>query len=355
MTYENLKKILFKFDPEFVHSVAEFGLRAACAAGFGRRMLARSFRAPAAPHGVDLSQSLLGARYDNPIGVGGGFDKNATMIAPLHALGFGFVEVGTFTPRAQSGNAKPRLFRLISERSIQNAMGFNNHGAEVVARNVARALPAALPVWANIGKNKITPNDAALADYETLARRFDGLCDAFVVNISSPNTPGLRALQDEGFVAEAFGALSRIATKPLALKIAPDIEPAKAVALTRAAVAHGAKILVCNNTSVDYSLTPNARDFGGLSGEVIKRKSRELFDAVAAEVFGECVLVSCGGIADAAEAYERVKMGANLVEIFTAFIFEGPSLCRRVCEGLAELVARDGLTALREAVGVYRA
>lgn len=350
MSYKTLKKLLFKFDPETAHGLAEFGLR--CASFVADAALQRAF----CPRELkaDLSQELFGKSYANPIGIAGGFDKNATMIRPLASLGFGFVEFGTFTPKPQSGNAKPRLFRLVQERSLQNAMGFNNEGMEAVQRNVSSLYPFRAPIWANVGKNKFTPNDKALEDYEILVERFSQKCDAFVLNISSPNTPNLRALQEEGFVSEAFSALKLKTTRPLALKLAPDIEPKKAVSLARAAVKSGAKILVCNNTSTDYSLSANAREFGGLSGELITAKSREFFDAVSSEVFGECVLVSCGGISNAKEAYERVKMGANLVEIFTSFIFEGPSVAKRLCEGLCELLLADGYTALSQAVGAKR-
>ena len=310
----------------------------------------------------------------------GGFDKNATMLSGLFALGFGFVEFGTFTPKAQNGNEKPRLFRLIDENSLQNAMGFNNLGAKVIKENVTKFLgkfranfnanftnPArenldtksalnltkfSHPIIANIGKNKITPNEDALNDYLYLTREFNELCDLFLINVSSPNTPNLRALQDEKFIATLLKEMKNLTKRPILFKIAPDMSEKTAISLCNCAVENGASGVVINNTSVDYALTKNARSIGGISGELIKEKSRVLFKAVARELFGRTILISCGGISDANEAYERIKFGANLVEIFTSFIYKGPSLARNLNENLANLLRTDGFKNINEAVGV---
>ena len=348
MNYDTLKKIFFRFDPETAHKIAEFGLRTLYATPGGLEALAK--------FGVYkdeiLTQNIWNLSFDNPVGIAGGFDKNATMIAPLAALGFGHIDFGTFTPRPQSGNEKPRLFRLVAEESIQNAMGFNNEGADVIEHRVRKIYPFKIPIAANIGKNKATSNEDALSDYEALARKFDELCDFFIINVSSPNTPNLRALQENSFISELIGAMKKITNRPLVLKLAPDMSADQAIALCECAVQSGASGIIINNTSVDYSLSPNARDFGGLSGKLITEKSRKLFAQVARELFGRTVLISCGGIDSAQEAYERIKSGASLVQIFTAFIFKGPFVAKSINEGLAELLRADGFNSISEAIGV---
>lgn len=374
--YQNLKKMLFKFDPETAHKIAENSLIFTQNLSPLRKILAKNFTY----QDEILSQNLLGLNFLNPLGMAGGFDKNATMLSGLFALGFGFVEFGTFTPKAQNGNEKPRLFRLIDENSLQNAMGFNNLGAKVVKENVTKFLGkfranfnanftnlarenldtnSALnltkfshPIIANIGKNKITPNKDALSDYLYLTLEFNELCDLFLINVSSPNTPNLRALQDEKFITELLKEMKNLTKRPILFKIAPDMSEKTAISLCACAVENGASGVVINNTSVDYALTKNARNFGGISGELIKEKSRVLFKSVARELFGQTILISCGGISDANEAYERVKFGANLVEIFTSFIYKGPSLARNLNENLANLLRTDGFKNIREAVGV---
>ncbi len=374
--YQNLKKMLFKFDPETAHKIAENSLIFAQNLSPLRKILAKNFTY----QDEILSQNLLGLNFLNPLGMGGGFDKNATMLSGLFALGFGFVEFGTFTPKAQNGNEKPRLFRLIDENSLQNAMGFNNLGAKVIKENVTKFLGkfranfnanftnlarenldtnSALnltkfshPIIANIGKNKITPNEDALNDYLYLTREFNELCDLFLINVSSPNTPNLRALQDEKFIATLLKEMKNLTKSPILFKIAPDMSEKTAISLCNCAVENGASGVVINNTSVDYALTKNARSMGGISGELIKEKSRVLFKSVARELFGQTILISCGGISDANEAYERIKFGANLVEIFTSFIYKGPGLARNLNENLANLLRTDGFKNINEAVGV---
>ena len=374
--YQNLKKMLFKFDPETAHKIAENSLIFAQNLSPLRKILAKNFTY----QDEILSQNLLGLNFLNPLGMAGGFDKNATMLSGLFALGFGFVEFGTFTPKAQNGNEKPRLFRLIDENSLQNAMGFNNLGAKVIKENVTKFLGkfranfnanftnlarenldtnSALnltkfshPIIANIGKNKITPNKDALSDYLYLTREFNELCDLFLINVSSPNTPNLRALQDEKFIATLLKEMKNLTKSPILFKIAPDMSEKTAISLCNCAVENGASGVVINNTSVDYALTKNARSMGGISGELIKEKSRVLFKAVARELFGRTILISCGGISDANEAYKRIKFGANLVEIFTSFIYKGPGLARNLNENLAILLRTDGFKNINEAVGV---
>ncbi|QCD52591.1 quinone-dependent dihydroorotate dehydrogenase [Campylobacter sp. RM16192] len=351
MNYNDLKTIFFKFQPETAHTIAE------CAMVYADKIFPGSMSFVANKCVINdarLQQNLLNLVFNNPIGIAGGFDKNATMLKPLTALGFGHIEFGTVTPKPQSGNEKPRLFRLVEEESIQNAMGFNNEGAKKIAKRVQNLYPFVIPLFANIGKNKVTPNENALEDYENLTKEFSDICDAFVVNISSPNTPNLRNLQDASFVKELFDRLTSITKKPIIFKIAPDMDDEKAVEICKTAVESGASGVIVNNTSIDYSLSksPNLQNFGGLSGKVIAEKSRRLFKAVADELFGKTVLIASGGIDSGEEAYRRIRMGANLVQIYTAFIFRGPAVCRYINLELLELLERDGFANISEAVGM---
>jgi dihydroorotate dehydrogenase len=273
-------------------------------------------------------------------------------VRALPALGFGFVEVGTVAPLPQPGNPRPRLFRHPAERSLQNALGFNNGGLEAMRRRLARLHPFALPLGVNLGKNKATPPDRALDDYETLIRGLHELCDYLVVNLSSPNTPGLRGLQNEDFLRSVLGLAVEITAKPVLVKIAPDLTPEQAVALSETAVEAGAAGIIATNTTVDYSLLPGAKDFGGLSGQVLREKSFAIFEAVAKALFRHTVLISVGGIDSGAEAYRRLRAGASLVQIYTALIYEGPSLPRRINEELLRLMERDGAKGIREIIGV---
>ncbi|MBW1454820.1 dihydroorotate dehydrogenase [Campylobacter jejuni] len=349
MAYEMIKPLLFKLNPEHAHALVECSLRALSASFPG----ALSFLAH--KYIVDdesLRQKLLGLDFNNPVGLAGGFDKNATMIRPLSALGFGFLEVGTFTPKPQEGNEKPRLFRLVKQESIQNAMGFNNEGAEKIALRLAKTHPFVLPLGVNIGKNKITPNDKALEDYFTLFRDFKDLCDYFIVNISSPNTKNLRELQNDDFLNTLLEEAKKITSKPILIKIAPDMKIDDALNLCENAIKKGADGFILANTSVDYSLLDNNRTFGGISGRLITEKSGIFFKEVAKILFGKTLLIASGGIDSADIAYERIKNGANLVQVYTALIFKGPSLVKNINQNLIELLRKDVFLHISEAVGV---
>jgi dihydroorotate dehydrogenase len=312
--------------------------------------LARRNLVDAAP----LRQTLFGRDFANPVGLAAGFDKDAAVVPAMPALGFGFAEAGTVTPLPQPGNPRPRLFRHSAERSLQNALGFNNGGLEAMRRRLARVYPAALPLGVNLGKNKATPPERTLQDYETLIRGLHDLCDYLVVNLSSPNTPGLRDLQNESFVRELLGLAAGITTTPVLVKIAPDLAPGQAAALAETAVAAGAAGLIATNTTTDYSLLPGAGNFGGISGRALREKSFVVFEEVARAVFGKTVLISAGGIDSGAEAYRRLRAGASLVQIYTALVYEGPSLPRRINEELLALMARDGVKGIGEVIGADR-
>lgn len=349
MIYEKLKPLIYKLDPENAHSLVELCLRSMDFVFPGGMSF---FAKNCIVYDEILDQKIFNLRFYNPVGLAGGFDKNATMIRPLSALGFGFLEFGTFTPKAQNGNEKPRLFRLVEQESIQNAMGFNNKGKDIIAKNLRKIYPFTIPLVANIGKNKITPNEEALKDYLILLKEFDNLCDLFVINISSPNTKNLRALQSKEFVSNLFNEAKKITTKPIILKIAPDMEVSDAILLTQEAITAGASGIIMANTSIDYSLIDNARTFGGLSGKIISEKSAKFFKEVAREIYKDTILIASGGIDSGENAYERIKNGASLIQIYSALIFKGPSLIKQINEELIELLRRDGFNHISEAVGV---
>jgi dihydroorotate dehydrogenase len=348
--YPALRRLLFRLDPEASHGLGIAALRAAGALPGAVGLLARRNLVAAAP----LRQTLFGREILNPVGLAAGFDKDAVAVPALPALGFGFAEVGTVTPLPQAGNPRPRLFRHKEARSLQNSLGFNNGGLAEMRRRLERLYPAALPLGVNVGKNKATPADRALTDYEILIRGLHEVCDYLVINLSSPNTPGLRDLQNEPFLRALFALAQGITARPILVKIAPDLEAAEAVALCRAAVEAGAAGVIATNTTTDYALLPGAREAGGLSGAVLREKSFRIFDAVAAELFGKAVLISVGGIDSGAEAYRRLKAGASLVQVYTGLVYEGPGLPRRINQELLALMARDGVKGIAEVIGADR-
>ncbi|WP_034290478.1 dihydroorotate dehydrogenase (quinone) [Helicobacter sp. MIT 11-5569] len=349
--YQKLRPFIFKLEPEVAHSVVEYACKIALKIPTFLPCLANKF----CFYDSLLEQKIDGMRFLNPIGLAAGFDKNATMIESLCAMGFSHLELGAVTPLAQSGNEKPRLWRHIQEESIQNAMGFNNDGANAVSARLDKCYPFVLPLGVNIGKNKATAQEDAIKDYITLAKVFSANTDYLSVNISSPNTPNLRDLQNETFVKELFSALCEVYKKPIYLKIAPDLEIDSALSLVESAINSGAKGIIATNTTLDYSLVANPKEKGGISGKVLAPKSREMLKQIATTLKTKqqkTTLISVGGIADAQEAYARIRLGANLIQVFSGIIFEGPSLLRRINSGLKNYLERDGFNHISEAVGV---
>ncbi len=345
--YRLLRPLLFRLDPEASHGLAIAALRAAGRVPGMVPWMARRRRV-ADPR---LAQTLFGRVFANPVGLAAGFDKDARIVAALPALGLGFTEVGTVTPRPQPGNPKPRLLRHSGMESLQNAMGFNNSGMEALRRRLRPLYPAPFPIGVNIGKNKATPQEEALGDYAALVEGLADLCDYLVVNLSSPNTPGLRDLQNEGFVRAVLAMARGITAKPVLVKLSPDLEPAAAADLAEAAVSGGAAGIVATNTTTDYGLIPGAKPFGGLSGPVLRERSYRTLQAIARRLSGRAVLIAAGGIDSGAEAYRRIRAGAALVQVYTALVYQGPGLARRIHEELLALLERDGLVSIGEAVG----
>ncbi len=349
MTYHTFKRFIYMLEPETAHNIVE-----SIAMGVGDYFpfLLSFVRSYYKKIDCRLSQNILGIEFENPVGLAAGFDKNATMIKALEAIGFGYLEVGTVTPKPQPGNPKKRLYRYPEYASLQNAMGFNNNGVDYFKKRLQELYPYKIPIGANIGKNKLTPEERALEDYSILIDKVKDICDYIVVNISSPNTPGLRDLQNEEFIKSIFTMAKVKTSKPVFLKIAPDMSVDDAKRLIDSAINSGAKGVIATNTTVDYSLLPNAQNFGGISGNALKDKSFELFKEIAKDFYGKTTLISVGGISNGDEAYKRIKHGANLIQIYSALIFEGPYLVRKINERLLELLKKDGFNTISEAVGV---
>jgi dihydroorotate dehydrogenase len=343
-------RALLALPPEKAHDVGVGLLKGAQLSPAGRFLLRRYAPRPE----KRLRQTALGLVFANPVGLAAGFDKDGEIVGAMAELGFGWVEVGTVTPRPQPGNPGPRLFRYPEARSLENRMGFNNAGAAALDARLRRSWPAAVPVGVNLGKNKDTPNDEALRDYLVMMETFRQRCDYFVINVSSPNTPGLRDLQDRGFVREVLAAAVEVVDQPVLLKLAPDLETKKAVDLISSAVSSGAEGAILTNTTCDYTLLPAARGIGGLSGAVLRERSFEMLEAVAAELFGSCLLASVGGIDSGREAYRRLRAGAALVQIYTAMIYQGPGIVGNIIGELVECMNRDGFESIDAVIGADR-
>ncbi|CAN5399687.1 quinone-dependent dihydroorotate dehydrogenase [soil metagenome] len=301
-----------------------------------------------------LATTVAGLRFTNPIGLAAGLDKNAEALAGLSRLGFGSVECGSVTPRAQDGNPRPRLFRLAEDRAIINRMGFNNHGLEAFADRLTRRR-ADVPVGANLGANKETEDKAA--DYVAGLRRLAGLADYFTINISSPNTPGLRALQGAAALDDLLGriaqARSETAAAPVFLKVAPDLEASEVEMIVAAALRHGVDGLIVSNTTLERTglSSPHALEAGGLSGRPLRERALRVLTQAATVSAGRLPLIGVGGIASGEDAYARIRAGASAVQIYSALIYGGPGLIGRIKRDLAALLRSDGFVSLEDAVG----
>ena len=333
-----LTTLLRTLDPETAHGLAIGALK----------------HAPLPPPSADdpiLRTTLAGLTLPNPIGLAAGLDKNAEALKGLSRLGFGFVEAGSVTPRAQDGNPRPRLFRLSEDRAIINRMGFNNEGLEAFATHL-RQRPAGVVVGANLGANKDTEDRAA--DYVTGLRALAGLSDYFTVNISSPNTPGLRALQGREALDDLLGrvAEARTTTAPVFLKIAPDLTPAEIVLIVEAALAHRIDALIVSNTTLDRPPSLRSRDrgeAGGLSGAPLRERAHKTLIHAAEAAGGRLPLMAVGGIDSGAEAWRRIRAGASAVQIYSALIYEGPGLVGRIKRDLAARLRAEGFASITEA------
>ncbi len=333
MLYSLLFKLIFtRFDPESVHHFV-----AGCLKFASRLGLTRIFRLR--PKQVRIVDAF-GLKFAGPFGLAAGFDKNGELIKPLADLGFSHIEVGTVTAIAQPGNEKPRLFRLTADRALINRMGFNNQGASALAARLAklRASNKSLPIiGVNIGKSKVTPIEDAVTDYETSASLLAPLADYLAVNVSSPNTPGLRSLQDiESLKPILEAVLNQAGTKPVLVKIAPDLADEDIVAIAELAVSLGLAGVIATNTTIsrDGLQTPSTKvaemGAGGLSGLPVRERSLEVLALLNRVIAGRIAIISVGGVETTADVAERLKMGATLVQGYTGFIYQGPFWARKI-------------------------
>jgi dihydroorotate dehydrogenase len=339
MLYRLIRPALFRLDAEQAHSLAKTSLK----------LLPRR---PAKPG--PLATEVAGLSFPNPIGMAAGFDKDGEVPDALLGQGFGFVEIGSITPLPQPGNPRPRLFRLEPDRAIINRMGFNNGGgAKAVERLRARGgKPGILGI--NIGANKDSPD--RIADYATMTRLMAPLASYLAVNISSPNTPGLRALQDEAALTALLDAVLEARGShgpPVFLKVAPDLQPADIEAISRIALDKGLDALIVSNTTIARPPLQSRHrgEAGGLSGgplrDMAQQRTRDFRQATG----GAIPLIGVGGIASAEDAWARIRAGASLVQLYSAMIYEGPGIARGIAKGLERLMRRDGFASIAEAVG----
>ncbi|MEK8089988.1 quinone-dependent dihydroorotate dehydrogenase [Thermithiobacillus plumbiphilus] len=363
MFYQIFKPAVFRLDPERAHDLAILALEKAGTCSISRGMMRTQFYLEDAR----LSQTVFGLRFPNPLGMAAGFDKNARAVPALAALGFGFVEIGTVTPRPQPGNPAPRLFRLEADRAIINRLGFPSEGAPAVARRLARLRDQQVPVGLNLGKNKDTPLEEAASDYVSALETLFAYGDYAVVNVSSPNTPGLRLLQGadylKGLMQAVQAANQRLAATharpplPVLLKIAPDLasEDVDAIgelALSTLADGSGRLIdgLIATNTTLSREGLSQALDeAGGLSGQPLRQRSTEMIRRLARATQGQVPIIGVGGIANGQDAYDKIRAGASLVQLYTGFIYEGPEVAHRIKRELLKLLKRDGLGHISEA------
>jgi dihydroorotate dehydrogenase len=382
--YSVIRNALFLLDAERAHYLSMNALKLLCSIAPIKWAISKAF----SPKGQSLEKQLFGLSFKNPVGLGAGFDKNAAYLRELEALGFGFVEIGTVTPLPQEGNEKPRLFRLPEDMALINRMGFNNDGVKVIRERLekwgkkttphlptgrqARSRRAGLGappeqvyqplvggefgkqpviqgkmiIGGNIGKNKVTPNEDAWKDYEICFNELFDVVDYFVVNVSSPNTPGLRALQDKDSLLKILGTLQqnnkqRPVQKPILLKIAPDLTDGQLQDIAALAEEIQLDGIVSSNTTIsreklsDVSKTlAEKMGMGGLSGKPLKSASDEILKKIITLTNGKVPVIASGGIFTAGDAQDKFNHGAALVQVWTGFIYEGPGIVKKICKGL---------------------
>ena len=342
MTYALIRPLLFKLDAETAHGAALWALKHLPIGA-----------APAAPQGP-LAIRVAGLDFPNPVGMAAGFDKDGEVPDALLRLGFGFAEVGSITPLPQTGNPRPRLFRLVEDRAVINRMGFNNGGGEAAAARLAARAGRPGVVGINIGANKDATD--RIADYATMTRIMAPLASYLAVNVSSPNTPGLRALQDEGALAELLdGVLEARGGEgpPVFLKVAPDLLPADIDAIARIAMDRKLGALIVANTTISRPAlaSRHAGEAGGLSGAPLRDLALQRLRDFRRATGGGLPLIGVGGIANAEDAWARIRAGASLVQLYSAMVYEGHGIARAITQGLAGLMKREGFASMAEAVG----
>lgn len=342
MIYQIARPFLFLADAEGAHNLSLAALKLAPLPSMGL----------ADPR---LSQKVAGLRFPGPVGLAPGYDKNAEVPAEILRLGFGFTEVGTLTPLPQAGNPKPRLFRLAEDKAVINRMGFNNEGQAAAIERLRhfRKSRDMGPIGINIGANK--DSEDRIADYVTGVRNMEPFADYLTVNISSPNTPGLRALQDKAALDDllARAMAARLSAKPVFLKVAPDLQPADIDDIVEVSLKQGIAALIVSNTTISRPplKSRHAGESGGLSGAPLRELAHQRLIDFRKASGGRIPLIGVGGIASAEDAYARVRAGASLVQLYSALVYEGPGLARTISKGLLRLLERDGFANIADAVG----
>lgn len=356
--YKLARRFLFQLDAEKAHHLTLCTLRTV-------PWITKVATSPVLPSPC-LKQSLWGIEFPHPIGLAAGLDKNGIALKSLFSCGFSFVEMGTITPRPQPGNPRPRLFRLQEDAALINRMGFNNEGALVLSRRLSRRNDCGT-LGINLGKNKSTPNERALDDYIFGLEQLLPYADYIVINVSSPNTPGLRDLQEEealiplvsGILSQKAalchidGPLASKAHVPVLLKLAPDLSDETIDTLSRQLVNIGIDGFIATNTTIarEGLKSPARAETGGLSGRPLGKRSTEVIRLLYRATNGACPIIGSGGVFTAADAYEKILAGASLVQIYTGFIYEGPEIVGRIVSELAKRLQADGFTSIIDAVG----
>ena len=337
--YPLLRPFAFALDAETAHRATVQALR-----------FMPAHRPPEFP--PSLRTRVAGIDFPSPVGLAAGFDKDAEVPEQMLSLGFGCVEVGTITPRPQAGNPRPRLFRLKQDRAVINRLGFNNGGQPAAYARLRDCMHFPGVIGVNVGANKDSAD--RIADYVAGVRAMAPVARYLTINISSPNTPGLRGLQDEGVLEELLSAVRGVGVdKPIFLKVAPDLGEGDPERIVRAAVDHGVDAIIVSNTTVSRPTLRSAlgRETGGLSGAPLKPLALEALRRFRRAGGGEMPLIGVGGIASASDAWERIRAGASLVQLYSAMVYEGPGIARRIAAGLAQLLQREGFANVAEAVG----
>lgn len=341
---------MFRLDAESAHDAGMKALRTGLAAPFYGKHESERCRT-----------SLFGLNFDNPLGLAAGFDKNALATGPLASLGFGFVEVGTVTYEPQSGNPKPRMFRLPEDKAVINRLGFNNQGAKAIAERL-RTIDRKCVIGVNIGKNKDVPNEEAVENYLATFDLVHEYADYLVINISSPNTPNLRELQRSDNLDELLGSLQvrnrELGSKPLLVKIAPDLSQPEIEAAVDITLKHELSGIIATNTTISREgLRTATADLGagGLSGTPLRERSTEVISTIYRYSQGKLPIIGVGGLMNAHDAFDKIAAGASLVQAYTGFIYGGPRFPQDVVRGLDRILKEKGIASLADAVGIaYR-
>jgi dihydroorotate dehydrogenase len=328
-----VRPLLFLFDPETAHHLAIAMLHRSSHADLALKVL-KAFQPRPKP------KTIFGLNFPNPVGLAAGFDKNGVALPAWEALGFGFIEIGTVTAKSQPGNPKPRIFRYPKDQALINRLGFNNDGADVVAARLRRLRESGrwprIPVGINLGKSKVTPLEEAAADYRYSFQRLHPFADYVALNVSSPNTPGLRTLQARGSLSILLQAIrdeNQAAQKPIIIKIAPDLQADELEEVIATCEENQVAGIIATNTTLDHSAIPSNQDeAGGLSGLPLREKSTALVRAITAR--STIPVIASGGIFDAESAREKLVAGAHLLQVYTGYIYRGPSLLREIVSGL---------------------